>query len=42
MVNGMVTIRSVPARATYEEWFKTLATFVAAPAEAGAKRLEHI
>ena len=38
----MVAIRSVPARATCEEWFKTLATFIAAPAEAGAKRLEHI
>ena len=34
VVDGQVTICSVPPSANYEDWFKTLATFIAPPAEA--------
>ena len=34
VVDGMAAIRSVPPRATFQEWFKTLVTFITPPAEA--------
>ena len=40
MVHGLAAIRSVPPRATNEEWFTTLVTFITSPAEASAKSLE--
>lgn len=34
VVDGLATTRSVAPRATYQEWFKILVTFIIPPAEA--------